>query len=58
VILFAIPMGFIFAVLAVGYCKIMRHDLERAKPVIMMSALAGFLLGAATPLFLGEILLR
>ena len=56
-VLFAIPMGFVFAVLAVGYCKIRRHDLETAKPVIMLSALAGFLLGAFTPVFLGSILL-
>ncbi len=57
VVLFAIPIGFVFAVLAVGYCKLRRHDLESARPVIMLSGLAGFLLGAFTPVFLGSILL-
>ncbi len=51
-ILLGVPVALAAALLATLYCKIRRFDVERAKPVILLSALAGFLIGAFGPLFL------
>ncbi len=54
-VLTGIPAGFLLAVLATGYCRLRRYTNDEAKPVILLSALLGFLIGAFGPILAGAV---